>query len=122
MDRLDPVLPPADSLYFRAYFECDSAYNVLLRNWTSNSSSGQVDMKFDDGRLNLEYKTDPDTIWMKGRDSLIYVPVKGDPIPVNQLTWMQELWIRIGKFFSGIVTLILFIFIIRIIQNKYVKK
>lgn len=47
----------------------------------------------------LEYHANsrPDTIYVQGKDSIIYQPVEVPGPVTNVLTWWQELWIRLGK-------------------------
>lgn len=96
--KLIPVHIPPDSAWLRAWLECDSNNQVIIKAF-SELKSGNVNssLKLDSGVLDYRAKAIHDTIFIQGKDSLIYVPVPGDTVIKNELTWWQGFWIRIGK-------------------------
>lgn len=68
----------------------------------------ETDLSFKDGKLDYKAKAVPDTIYVPGKDSIIYVPqeVKVE-VEVNRLTWWQETWIRTGKLSLSLLALLL---------------
>ena len=68
----------------------------------------ETDLSFKDGKLDYKAKAVPDTVYVPGKDSIIYVPqeVKVE-VEVNRLTWWQETWMRIGKISISILALLL---------------
>lgn len=106
--KLIPVYVPPDSAWLRAWLECDSSNQVILKAF-SELKSGNVNssLKLDSGVLDYKANAVHDTIYIPGKDSLIYVPVPGETVTVNELTWWQELWIRIGKLSVSVLILCL---------------
>lgn len=55
-------------------------------------------LSFKGGKLDYKAKATPDTVYVPGKDSIIYVPREVPvKVEVNRLTWWQETWMRIGK-------------------------
>lgn len=66
----------------------------------------ETDLSFKDGKLDYKAKAAPDTIYVPGKDSIIYVPQEVK-VEVNRLTWWQETWIRTGKLSLSLLALLL---------------
>jgi len=98
--KLVPFFLPADSTALRAYFECDSMNNVLLK-WISEKKSPRVDsdIEFNDGVLDYKAKVQPDTVYLPSDSVFIYVdnpyPVEIDKIEYRQ-TKLQRFFYMIG--------------------------
>lgn len=108
-DRLVPVYLSPDSALLTALFECDSTGRVLMRQVEELKGKGmETGLSFQDGRLDYTAKHVPDTVYVPGKDSIIYVPqeVKVE-VETNRLTWWQETWMRIGKISISILALLL---------------
>lgn len=115
-ERLVPVYLSPDSALLTALFECDSTNRVVLRQMEEQKGkSMETGWSFEDGRLDYQAKTAPDTVYLPGKDSLIYVPQPVEVrVEVNRLTWAQEAWIRAGKALSALAAgLLIFILLIR---------
>lgn len=118
VERLVPVVSPADSANIAALFECDSLNNVIMKSFNEQKSK-HVESKFsfNNGLLNYNLLTAPDTIYIKGTDITItkdvpvYINVPG-PV-TNILTWWQKLWITVGKCAGALGLIILVIYIIK---------
>lgn len=98
--KLVPFYIPADSTALKAYFECDSLNNVLLK-WLSESKTPRMDsdINFNDGVLNYNAKAQPDTVYVPSDSVYVYVdtpyPVEVDKI-VYQQTKLQRIFYMIG--------------------------
>lgn len=104
-DRLMPVYLPADSVLLTVLFERDSAGVVLMRQVEeSRGKRMATDLSFRDGRLDYKAKAVPDTVYVPGKDSLIYVPRRVE-VEVNRLSWWQETWIGAGKISLSLLAL-----------------
>lgn len=64
-------------------------------------------LKLENGVLDYRTKTEHDTIYIPGKDSLIYVPVDVSGPVTNVLTWWQQFWINWGKLLSAGIVLCL---------------
>lgn len=96
-ERLVPVYLSPDSALLTALFECDSMGRVIMRQMEElKGERMKTGLSFKDGKLDYKAKTKPDTVYIPGKDSIIYVP-REVTVEVNRLTWWQETWIRIGK-------------------------
>lgn len=104
-ERLVPVYLSPDSALLSALFECDSTGRVLMRQVEElKGRTMGTDLSFTDGRLDYTARTVPDTVYLPGRDSIIYVPQEVVvETEVNRLTWWQETWIYIGKALAALV-------------------
>lgn len=92
-----PVYLSPDSALLTALFECDSMGRVIMRQMEElKGERMETGLSFKDGKLDYKAKTKPDTAYIPGKDSIIYVP-REVTVEVNRLTWWQETWIRIGK-------------------------
>nr|DAY79910.1 MAG TPA: hypothetical protein [Caudoviricetes sp.] len=104
-DRLVPVYLSPDSALLTALFECDSTGRVLMRQVEElKGKVMETDLSFKDGKLDYKAKVAPDTVYVPGKDSIIYVPQPIE-VAVNRLTWWQETWMRIGKISISILAL-----------------
>lgn len=119
-ERLVPVYISPDSTLLTALFECDSNKQVILRQMEElKGKSMESNLSFKDGRLDYKAKANPDTLYLPGKDSIIYVPQPVEvKVELNRLTWWQETWIRAGKVLSALTALLLVIILIR----KRIKK
>ena len=71
-----------------------------------------TDFSFKDGKLDYRARVSPDTVYVPGKDSVIYIP---QPVEkeVNRLSWWQETWIGIGKISISVLVLLLGLNIVR---------
>lgn len=106
-ERLVPVYLSPDSALLTALFECDSTGRVLMQEVDElKGKTMETDLSFKDGKLDYKAKTVPDTVYVPGKDSIIYIPQPVE-VEVNRLTWWQETWMRIGKISISILALLL---------------
>lgn len=66
------------------------------------SAGTESNLSLDSGRLDYRTKTKHDTIYVPGKDSIIYrsYPVPGKTVYIQKpLTWWQQTWIRTGYCF-----------------------
>jgi len=121
-ERLIPVALPADSAWMVAWFECDSSYNVLLKAYNEKKTRGiESDFDFLSGRLNYTAKTNRDTVFVKGRDSIVYQdkPVRVEiPVEVNRLTSWQNFQIWLGRAMLGVFAIGIIVWLLR--RKKYI--
>ena len=66
----------------------------------------ETGLSFKDGKLEYKAKASPDTVYVPGKDSIIYVPQPVE-VEVNRLTWWQETWTRVGKLSLSLLALLL---------------
>lgn len=97
---LIPVAVDGDSAVLEARFRADQGGAVLmevLRQETSKRMTLQARLD-STGNLKVKAQRQPDTVYARGSDSLIYVPVSGPEktVEVNVLTWRQKAMIWIG--------------------------
>ena len=86
--------------------------DMVELEWKGKSM--ETGWSFENGRLDYQAKTSPDTVYLPGRDSLIYVPQPVEvKVEVNRLTWGQEAWIRVGKALSALAAGLLIFILIR---------
>lgn len=106
-ERLVPVYLSPDSALLTALFECDSTGRVLMQEVDElKGKTMETDLSFKDGKLDYKAKAVPDTVYVPGKDSIIYIPQPVE-VEVNRLTWLQETWMRIGKISISILALLL---------------
>ncbi len=97
-ERLIPIYLAPDSSWLKAYFECDSNNRVLLKQLENTHTPGMnTDFSFNGGLLNYTAGTSPDTVYLPAKDSLIYIPVPGEPMKENYVSIWQSFWIVCGK-------------------------
>lgn len=105
-ERLVPVYLSPDSALLTALFECDSNNQVIMKAYNELKSAGvESNLSFDNGKLDYKANAKRDTIYIPAKDSIIYVPlpVPGDTVYTNRLTWWQQTWIYIGRLFAVIL-------------------
>lgn len=118
-DRIVPVAVRPDSLWLKLRFECDSNQQVALAEKEIGQTEGlSVNLDYSSGRLNIDAKTNRDTIYISGRDSLIYIPVKGEERLVNYVTTWQSFWIVLGQLGAGWLVITNLPAIIQWLKNK----
>ena len=102
---LTPVAVDGDSAMLEAKLRADSSGRVtldLLRQETSKRMSLQAEID-SLGNLKVKAKRKPDTVYVKGKDSLIYVPVPGPErevekaVEVNVLNKWQKTMVWLGS-------------------------
>ena len=102
---LTPVAVDGDSAMLEAKLRTDSSGRVildLLRQETSKRMSLQAEID-SLGNLKVKAKRKPDTVYVKGKDSLIYVPVPGPErevekvVEVNVLNKWQKAMVWLGS-------------------------
>ncbi len=120
IERLVPIQIPPDSAYLFALFECDSNYNVLLKAFTeSKTKRMETNLTFDNGKLGYRANTNMDTVYIKGKDSIIYreVPIN---IPVPVEVFKLTRWEMIIQFFGYVFMICLAIIgIIALLKWKF---
>ena len=85
-DRLVPVYLSPDSALLTALFECDSTGRVLMQEVEElKGKAMETDLSFKDGKLDYKAKAVPDTVYVPGKDSIIYIPQPVE-VEVNRLT------------------------------------
>ncbi len=105
-ERLVPVYLSPDSALLTALFECDSNNQVVMKAYNELKSAGvESNLSFDNGKLDYKANAKRDTIYIPAKDSIIYVPlpVPGDTVYINRLTWWQQTWIYMGGLFAVIL-------------------
>ncbi len=104
---LVPVQIPGDSTTLRAYFECDSLNNVLLREISEEKSNNiSTNHHFKDGAFDYKAKTQPDTVWLTS--DTIYaekqIPFEVEvPVVEVKMSSFQRLFFIIGLVATGII-------------------
>ena len=73
-------------------------------------------LKLDNGKLDFHVVFLHDTLYIPGKDSLIYVPVEVPGPETNVLSWCQQLWIKLGKTLSSGIALFL---LIRLLVKRF---
>lgn len=73
-------------------------------------------LKLKNGILDFHAVFVHDTIFIQGKDSLIYVPVEVPGPVTNELTWSQGLWIRLGKLLASGMGLFV---VIRLVLRRF---
>lgn len=94
VERLVPIKINGDSLKMRAFFECDSINQVVMKKSSEQKSKGvESNLLFDKGQLNYDAKTVHDTIYIPGKEITITrdVPIRVEvPVITNELTKWQS--------------------------------
>lgn len=110
VERLIPVKINGDSLKMRAFFECDSLNQVVMKKSSEQKSKGiESALSFDKGQLNYNAKTVHDTIYIKGKETTITrdVPIRVEiPVVTNELTKWQSFQIIAFRILISLVLLI----------------
>jgi hypothetical protein len=101
VEKLVEVQIPADSAWFRAYLECDSNFNVVLKRLDEQKTAGMTTgVKVDSGQVSYRVVRVRDKVYLPARDSIIIrdVPVIHEvPVTVNELTGWQYFQIWCGR-------------------------
>lgn len=109
-ERLVEIQLPADSAWFTAFLECDSANQVIMRGLNEKKSPGVLsDLKLNNGVLDYRTKTNPITPKVAVKDSIVYkeIPVTVEvPVVEYRQTRWQAFTSKIGT-----ITLILLLLI-----------
>jgi len=110
VEKLVPFELPTDSADIRALFECNNLNQVIMKSLTEEKSKRIKSLfSFNDGLLKYNFKTDLDTVYLKGKDVYIYkdVPVYINVTgpEVNKLTKWQSTQIMAGRLFLGLILL-----------------
>lgn len=115
VERLVPVQLPADSSLIEAYFECDSANKVILKELHDEKTkhvNANIDFKpGKTAKLTYKAKTQPDTIYIRGKDTTIYKdrPVYIDkPVITNALHWWQKVLMWCGGAFLILLSIAIY--------------
>jgi len=112
---------PADSSTLIALFECDSLYQVVLKQLSETHSPGmESDIDIKAGQIIYKTRTLRDTITVMVTDTVfreqvpIEVPV---PYAVNKLKWWQTGFMVLGVAF---IIFILIALISKLLTNKFI--
>lgn len=119
-ERLVPVGVPADSSSIWALVACDSLNKVYVKQLTQERSSTITqDFSLIDNNLNIKFKSKPDSVHVKVKDSVVYrevpLPVPGETILVFKQHWWQQTLMYLGILF--IIIIIIYI-VYRIWKKK----
>ena len=110
VERLIPVKINGDSLKLRAFFECDSLNQVVLKKSSEQKSKGvESDLSFDKGQLNYDAETKIDTVYLPSKEITITkdVPIRVEiPVITNELTKWQSFQIIAFRILIALVLLI----------------
>jgi len=110
VERLVPVKLNGDSLKMRAFFECDSLNQVIMKKSSEQKSKGvESNLSFDKGQLNYDAKIVHDTIYIPGKETTITrdVPIRVEiQVITNELTKWQSFQIIAFRILIALVFLI----------------
>ena len=119
-DKLTPVALPVDSSHITALFECDSNFNVVLKE-LNEIKSNNIQSAFDwhDGFFDLKLKSGGDTVYIASTDFYWKINTKQTitkTITVEKkLSYWQSLCIALGKLFLMLLLIALILFIVKYI-------
>lgn len=127
-DKLTPVALPTDSIQLKARFECDSNYNVVLKE-LNEIKSKNIQSAYDwrDGFLDLRIRTGGDTVYIPGRDFYSRInkfhkrtiTVQKTVTVEKKLTALQKLEIASGKLLFMLLGIgLIYIIVKYIIKSK----
>ena len=106
VEKLIPVVNPADSANIVALFECDEERQVILKQLSEEKSSRmESQFTFNSGQLKYKTQTKPQIVYLPSKDSIIYqdVPIKVNvPFEVNKVTGWQWTQIYAGRLLLGL--------------------
>lgn len=123
VEKLIPVVNPADSTAIRALFECDENGKVILR-WLdiANSKNVQSQLTIDSlGNVIAKMKVSQDTIYILSKEITVkeYIEV---PVEIEKkLTKWQTMKVEMGGWTFG-ASLILILYIVGRLVYKKLKK
>ncbi len=110
VEKLVEVQTPADSAWFRAWLECDSSFNVVLKSLDEQKSAGMVTgLKVDSGQVSYKVVRIREKVYVPEKSTIVEkeVPVIHEvPVEVNKLTGWQYFQIWCGRVFLGLLVLI----------------
>lgn len=102
-----PVRIPGDSATLRAYFECDSLNNVLLKEISERKSKNiSTGHSFKNGVLDYIAQTLPDTVWMQSDTIFLSeeIPVEVEvPVVEIKMSTFQRVFFVIGLIAAGFI-------------------
>lgn len=102
-----PVRIPGDSATLRAYFECDSLNNVLLKEISEQKSKNiSTGHSFKNGVLDYIAQTLPDTVWMQSDTIFLSeeIPVEVEvPVVEIKMSAFQRVFFIIGLIAAGFI-------------------
>lgn len=105
IEKLIPVITPADSAAIRALFECDESGKVVLR-WLdiANTKNVQAQLTIDSlGNVIAKMKVPSDTVYVPSKEVYIDREVQV-PYPVEKkLTKWQAVKVELGGWAFGII-------------------
>ena len=100
VERLVPFAVDADSSMLKAWFECDSLNQVILKQIGEEKGKSQSTVSFQAGKLTYKLIRKVDTVYVTAKDSFIYkeVPVRVEVVTeVNRLTKWQAFQIIFNR-------------------------
>lgn len=122
-DKLTPVALKTDSAQLKAMFECDSNYNVVLKElFEVKSRNIQAAFDWHDGLFSYRLRTGGDTVYIPSIDQY-YSIIKTNNITrtvtitktvttEKKLSWAQKRLIASGRIFNlALVSIILYLII-----------
>ena len=111
VERLVPVMAPADSASIAALFACDSLNRVFMQSiGERKGKSIESHFSYTAGMLRYNFLATPGKSYITVRDSIIYrevaikVPVE---VKVNELTWWQKTEIYLFRIFGLILIVVI---------------
>ena len=119
VEKLVEVQLPPDSATIRALLECDENGKVVL-SWLdiANSKNAQAQLTIDSlGNLLAKTKTQPDTVYLPGKEVVVSKKEKV-PYPVEkELTRWQQMKLELGGWAFGIILIITIVIIVLLIYR-----
>ena len=122
-DKLTPVALPVDSSHIIAKFECDSNFNVVLKE-LNEIKTRNIQSAFDwrDGFLDMRLKFGGDTVYIPGTDFYWKVNTTAKKTITitktvkveKQLSWMQKLLIGSARIFFVLLFITVLYFIVKL--------
>ena len=107
VERLVPVVNPADSANMTALFDCDSANRVILKSLSEEKSRRMnSQFNFNQGKLTYNAKTTRDTVYLPSKEITIEkeIPVRVEvPVEVNKISGWQWTQIYAGRVLLGFI-------------------
>ena len=122
-DKLTPVALPRDSAMIRAYFECDSSFNVVLKELKEIKTRNiQASFDYGNGLFEYDFKTGGDTVYIPGKDYYKRINTRTYTTKTititktvkveKELSGWERLLMRLGKvFIFCFVSIIIYLFV-----------